>query len=82
MRPDRKTTGAHLCAVMSCVSATTAAVTTLLDSCHQFGTETGYLRLVMCLLGIRQQSFKSVNALLKVHPLFKIHGYFTLRPSL
>ena len=62
--------------------AATAAVAALFDSYHQLGTETGYLRLVMCLLGIRQQSFKSVNTLLKVDSLFEIHGYFTFKPSL
>ena len=62
--------------------AATAAVAALLDSRHQLGTESGDLRLVVCLLGIRQQSFKPVNALLKVDSLFEIHRYFTLRPSL
>ena len=62
--------------------AATAAVAALLDSRHQLGAEPGNLRLVTCLLGIRQQSFKSVNALLKIDSLFEIHGYFTLRPSL
>ena len=63
-------------------SAATAAVAALFDSSHQLGTETGYLRLVVRLLGIRQQPFKSVDALLKVDSLFEVHGYFTLRPSL
>ncbi len=62
--------------------AATTAVTALFDSCHQLDTEPGDFRLVVCLLGIRQQPFKFVDTLLKVHPLFKIHGYFTLRPSL
>lgn len=62
--------------------AATTAVTALFDSRHQLGTKPVDLRLVVCLLGIRQQSFKTVNPLLKVHPLFEIHGYLTLRPSL
>ena len=62
--------------------AATTAVTTLFDSSHQLGTKPGDLQLVVCLLGIRQQSFKSVNALLKVDSLFDVHFYFTLRPSL
>ena len=62
--------------------AATTAVTALFDSRHQLGTKPVDLRLVVCLLGIRQQPFKFVDTLLKVHPLFKIHGYFTLRPSL
>lgn len=60
----------------------TAAVTTLFDSSHQLGTKPGDLQLVVCLLGKRQQPFKFADTLLKVHPLFKIHDYFTLRPSL
>lgn len=66
---------------MSCMSAT-AAVTALLDSRHQFGAESGNLRLIVCLLGIRQQPFKFVDTLLKVDSLFKIHDYFTFKPSL
>ena len=62
--------------------AATATVTALFDSCHQLDTEPGDFRLVVCLLGIRQQPFKFMDTLLKVHPLFEIHGYFTLRPSL
>ena len=62
--------------------AATAAVAASLDSYHQLGTEASDLRLVVCLLGIRQQPFKFVDTLLKIHPLFKIHDYFTLRPSL
>ena len=63
-------------------STATAAVTTLLDSRHQLGTETGDLRLVVCLLGIRQQPFTFADTLLKVDSLFEVHGYFTFRPSL
>ena len=62
--------------------AETTAVTALFDSSHQLGTKPGDLRLVVYLLGKRQQPFEFVDTLLKVHPLFKIHGYFTLRPSL
>ena len=62
--------------------AATAAVAASLDSCHQLGTEASDLRLVVCLLGIRQQPFKFVDTLLKVDSLFEIHGYFTFKPSL
>ena len=62
--------------------AATTAVTALFDSNHQLDTEPGDFRLVVCLLGIRQQPFKSVDVLLKVDSLFEIHGYLTLRPSL
>ena len=63
------------------MSATTA-VTALLDSRHQLGAEPNEFRLVVCLLGIRQQPFKTVDAFLKVDSLFKIHDYFTFKPSL
>ena len=60
----------------------TAAVATLFDCSCEFRPKAGYFRFVVCLLGIRQQPFKFADTLLKVHPLFKIHDYFTLRPSL
>ena len=64
------------------ILATTAAVAALLDSRHQLGAESGNLRLVMCLLGIRQQPFTFADTLLKVDSLFEVHGCFTFRPSL
>ena len=62
--------------------AATATVTALFDRCRKLCAKPGDFRLVVRLLGIRQQSFKSVNALLKVDSLFEVHGYFTFRPSL
>ncbi len=62
--------------------AATTAVATLFDRSCEFRPKAGNLRLVVCLLGKRQQPFKFVDTLLMVHPLFEIHGYFTLRPSL
>ena len=62
--------------------AATATVTALFDRRRKLCAKPGDFRLVVRLLGIRQQSFKSVNALLKVDSLFEVHCYFTLRPSL
>ena len=64
------------------LAATAAAIAALFYRCRKFCAETKHLRLIVCLLGIRQQPFKSVDALLKVDSLFEIHRYFTLRPSL
>ena len=63
-------------------SATAAAITAQLDCGSKFCAKPDDFRLVVCLLGIRQQPFKFVDTFLKVHSLFKIHDYFTLSPSL
>ena len=54
----------------------------MFDRCRKLCAKPGDFRLVVRLLGIRQQPFKSVDALLKVDSLFEVHGYFTFRPSL
>ena len=59
--------------IASVPSATATTVTALFDCCRKLCAKPGYFRLVVCLLGIRQQPFKSVDALLKVDALFEIH---------
>ena len=62
--------------------AATAIVTALFDRRRKLCAKPGDFRIVVRLLGIRQQPFKSVDVLLKVDSLFEVHGYFTFRPSL